>query len=42
MARDYIDRRETGFYIVRSRVPIDRIVTEYRNGPKRFGRTIRR
>ena len=32
MARDYIDRRETGFYIVGSRVPIDRIVWEYRIG----------
>ena len=32
MARDYIERRETGFYIVGSRVPIDRIVWEYRNG----------
>ena len=29
---DYIERRETGFYIVGSRVPIDRIVWEYRNG----------
>jgi len=32
MACDYIERRETGFYIVGSRVPIDRIVWEYRNG----------
>jgi len=32
MARDYIERRETGFYIMGSRVPIDRIVWEYRNG----------
>ena len=32
MARNYIERRETGFYIVGSRAPIDRIVTEYRNG----------
>ena len=32
MARDYIERRETGFYLVGSRVPIDRIVWEYRNG----------
>lgn len=30
MARDYIERRETGFYIVGSRVPLDRIVWEYR------------
>jgi uncharacterized protein (DUF433 family) len=32
MARECIERRETGFYIARSRVPIDRIVWEYRNG----------
>ena len=32
MACDYIERRETGFYIVGSSVPIDRIVWEYRNG----------
>src|SRR5258708_5096188 len=32
MARDYIERPETGVYIVGSRVPIDRIVWEDRNG----------
>ncbi|HEY7387152.1 MAG TPA: DUF433 domain-containing protein [Bryobacteraceae bacterium] len=33
MARDYyVERRETGFYIIGSRVPIDRIIWEYRNG----------
>ena len=32
MAGNYIERRETGLYIVGSRVPIDRIVWEYRNG----------
>lgn len=32
MAGDYIERRETGLYIVGSRVPIDRVVWEYRNG----------
>ena len=32
MARDFIERRETGFYIVGSRVPIDRIIWEYHNG----------
>ena len=32
MTRDFIERRKTGFYIVGSRVPIDRIVWEYRNG----------
>lgn len=32
MAREYIERRETGFYIAFSRVPIDRIIWEYHNG----------
>jgi uncharacterized protein (DUF433 family) len=32
MAQNHIERREAGFYIVGSRVPIDRIVWEYRNG----------
>jgi uncharacterized protein (DUF433 family) len=32
MARDNIERRETGLYITGSRVPIDRIIWEYRNG----------
>ena len=32
MDRDFIERRDTGFYLVGSRVPIDRIVWEYRNG----------
>jgi uncharacterized protein (DUF433 family) len=32
MAREFIERRETGFYIDGSRVPIDRIIWEYRNG----------
>jgi len=32
MALDYVERRETGFYITGSRVPIDRIIWEYRNG----------
>jgi uncharacterized protein (DUF433 family) len=32
MAREIIERRETGFYIVGSRVPIDRIIWEYHNG----------
>jgi hypothetical protein len=31
MAVDSIERRETGLYIAGSRVPIDRIVSEYRN-----------
>src|SRR5579862_7367893 len=32
MSNDVIERRETGFYVVGTRVPIDRIVSEYRNG----------
>lgn len=32
MARNCMERREAGFYIAGSRVPIDRIVWEYRNG----------
>jgi uncharacterized protein (DUF433 family) len=32
MNRKCIDRRETGLYIIGSRVPIDRIVSNYRNG----------
>ena len=32
MDRKFVERRDTGFYIVGSRVPIDRILWEYRNG----------
>jgi uncharacterized protein (DUF433 family) len=32
MADEFIERRETGLYIAGSRVPIDRIIWEYRNG----------
>ncbi len=32
MARDHVERRETGFYVIGSRVPIDRIIREYCNG----------
>ena len=32
MAQNHVELRETGFYIVGSRIPIDRIVWEYRNG----------
>jgi len=32
MAQDCIERRDAGFYILGSRVPIDRIVWEYWNG----------
>ena len=32
MDRDFVERREAGFYLIGSRVPIDRIVSEYHNG----------
>lgn len=32
MARNFIERRDSGYYLVGSRVPIDRIVREYRDG----------
>ena len=32
MNRESIERRKTGFYIAGSRVPLDRITWEYRNG----------
>ncbi len=32
MDRNFVERRDSGFYLVGSRVPIDRIVREYRDG----------
>jgi uncharacterized protein (DUF433 family) len=32
MASECIEPREAGFYITGSRVPLDRIISEYRNG----------
>lgn len=32
MASEYVERRDTGLYVVGSRVPIDRIISEYCNG----------
>jgi len=32
MGQDYIERREAGFYITGTRVPIDAVVWEYWNG----------
>jgi hypothetical protein len=32
MDSDFVERREAGFYLTGSRVPIDRVVWEYRNG----------
>lgn len=32
MRRDFVERRKSGFYLVGSRVPIDRIVREYWDG----------
>jgi uncharacterized protein (DUF433 family) len=37
MIGDFIERRRTGFYVVGSRVPIDRIVSEYRRGEEPEG-----
>ena len=32
MPREFIERREEGFYLIGSRVPIDAVVWEYGNG----------
>jgi uncharacterized protein (DUF433 family) len=32
MDRNFVERRDSGFYLVGSPVPIDRIVREYRDG----------
>jgi uncharacterized protein (DUF433 family) len=32
MARDYVERRDDTFYIIGSRVPLDVVVHEYKNG----------
>ena len=32
MVRNFIEHRDSGYYLVGSRVPIDRIVREYRDG----------
>ncbi|HTX39439.1 MAG TPA: DUF433 domain-containing protein [Bryobacteraceae bacterium] len=32
MSKEFVERREAGFYLVGSRIPIDRVVWEYRNG----------
>jgi uncharacterized protein (DUF433 family) len=32
MSQEFIERRDGGFYVIGSRVPIDRVVWEYRNG----------
>jgi uncharacterized protein (DUF433 family) len=32
MDREFVERREAGFYLVGSRVPIDRVVWEYHRG----------
>jgi uncharacterized protein (DUF433 family) len=31
MASEHVEHRETGFYVTGTRVPIDRIIWEYRN-----------
>jgi hypothetical protein len=32
MVRECVEHRESGFYFVGSRVPVDRIIQDYRNG----------
>ena len=32
MAKDYIEKRETGYYVIGSRIPIDTIVTAFLGG----------
>jgi|SRR5580658_10008653 uncharacterized protein (DUF433 family) len=32
MNREFVERRESGFYIVESRVPLDHVVREYQEG----------
>jgi uncharacterized protein (DUF433 family) len=32
MAKDYIEKRETGYYVIGSRIPIDSIVHNFLNG----------
>jgi uncharacterized protein (DUF433 family) len=32
MDQEFVERRDAGFYLIGSRVPIDRVVGEYRNG----------
>ncbi len=32
MAKDYIEKRETGYYVIGSRIPIDTIVTPFLGG----------
>lgn len=32
MARDYVERRDDTFYIIGSRVPLDVVIHEYKNG----------
>lgn len=32
MAKDYIEKRETGYYVIGTRIPIDTIVTAFLNG----------
>jgi uncharacterized protein (DUF433 family) len=32
MAKDYIEKRETGYYVIGSRIPLDTIVIAFLNG----------
>ncbi len=37
MAKDYIEKRETGYYVVGSRIPLDTIVIAFLNGESAEG-----
>ena len=40
MAENFIEHRDSGYYLVGSRVPIDRIVREYRDGELNSSRAV--
>jgi uncharacterized protein (DUF433 family) len=37
MAKDYIEKRETGYYVIGSRIPLDTIVIAFLNGESAEG-----
>jgi uncharacterized protein (DUF433 family) len=37
MAKDYIEKRETGYYVIGSRIPLDAIVIAFLNGESAEG-----
>jgi hypothetical protein len=43
MSKEYVERRHGSFYLIESRVPLARIVQEFRRAPrKRFDRITQR